>query len=114
MKKVLFFIIVIASFFIIRNLVVSIYNLWQKQDLIVAAQKELEEAKKKNREYKAQASKVNSPQFVEEQARNKLFMVKPEESVIVISKDLLSASRSASVKPKEVRANWQQWLELFF
>ncbi len=42
MKKIVFFVITISSLFIINNLVHSIYNLWQKQDLMVKAKTELE------------------------------------------------------------------------
>lgn len=46
-KKIVFFIILISSLFIINNLVHSIYTLWQKKHLVVDMQAEVEKEKQK-------------------------------------------------------------------
>lgn len=114
MKKILFISTIIASIFIINNLVRSIYTLWNKQDLLVKAEKNLEVKKKENEELKKQLVVVKSPDFVEKEARNKLFMVKPGESQIVIPEDLLKASESAKQRVQDLRPNWKKWWDLFF
>ncbi len=112
MKKILFFAVLIGSFLIINNLVRSIADLWHKQDLIEQAKIDVEKEKKDNQKIKEQLSKAQSEQFVEEQARNKLFLVKPDEKFALIPQNLLNtASPSASMPPLP---NWQQWLKLFF
>ncbi len=113
MRRAIFLTIIVVSLFIIKNLVTSIYNLWQKQDLITQAQKEFEEAKKKNQELKTKLEIANSERFIEEQARNRLFLVKPNEQQIVIPPHLLKPS--VTPKPTESpKPNWQQWWDLFF
>lgn len=112
MKKAVFILIVIVLLLIINSLVRSIFELWGKQDLLINAQKELEAEKLKNQKLKAEFSYVKTDQFLEETAHNKLFLVKPGEQQVLISKDLLSKSKAQ--KQKENLPNWQKWLNLFF
>ena len=113
-KKILFLIIIIVSVLISNNLIHSIYTLWQKKDLMVQAQQDLEEEKQKNKELKKQLSLVTDDSFVEQEARDKLFLAKPGEGVVVIPTGVLSASTSVTLKPVETKPNWQRWWETFF
>ena len=97
-KKVAFFIIIIFSVIIINNLARSIYSLWQKNHLVTDARTEVEKEKRENDELKRKLAQVQTPEFVEEEARNKLFMAKPGEGVIVLSEKDREATLSA--KPK--------------
>lgn len=114
MKRIIFIIIFLVAIFIIKNLVSSIYTLWHKKDLITEAKRELTFEKKKNQELKDKLSIVQSPQFVEEQARNKLFLSKPNEQEIIIPKDLLKITDSKEEKPPKEEPNWKKWWKLFF
>lgn len=114
-KKIVFFGFIIFSFFVINDSLHSIYSLWQKHDLLDKAKRELSVEKKKNSDFKQQLSVVTAPNFVEEEARNKLFLVKPGEGIVVVAPDEdVVASSSTSVKTVEKRANWQQWRDVFF
>lgn len=113
MKRISFLLVIIVLFFIIIRLVSSIYTLWHKQDLLTNAQKQLLEEKKENITLKHQLSVVNSPQFLEQEARNKLLLVKKGESEVIIDPHLLSASESAAKKEAQ-KPFWQQWIDLFF
>jgi len=112
MKKILFLVAILASAFIINSLVRSIYDLWKKQDLITAAQVELEKEKRQNNDLKSKLSQARSSQFIEEEARNKLLLVKPGEEQVILPQDLL-ASSSAKKKP-DLRPNFRKWWDLFF
>ena len=114
MKKVAFLVILFISLFIIKNFITSIYSLWQKQDLIVQAKFDLETEEKKNQELKNKLSLAKLPQFTEEQARNRLFLVKPGENQIVLSQELWNATDSSRNKSLDNSPNWQKWLNLFF
>ena len=113
MKKILFIVAIVASVFIINSLVRSIYDLWGKQDLITKAQKELDKEKMENRDLRSKLSKAQSSQFVEEEARNKLLLVKPGEEQVIIPQDLIS-SQSSQRKNIDMRPNWRKWWDLFF
>lgn len=114
MKRIFYIIIFIVSLFIIKSLVTSIYTLWHKQDLIIQAKKDLEAEKKRNEELKNRLSLVQSERFIEEEARNKLFLSKPNEQEIIIPKNLLKITDSQDTKPPKEEPNWKKWLELFF
>lgn len=113
-KKIVFFVILIASLFIINTLVQSIYTLWQKKQLVVDAQIEAESEEQKNRDLRSKLNQIQRPQFIEEEARNKLFLVKPGEQVVVLSeKELAQATMSAKPKARDTRPNWKKWWDLF-
>lgn len=113
-KKVIFFTIIIASFFIINNLVQSIYTLWQKQHHLDTVRKELEREKAENQELKRKLSLAKDPNFIEEEARNKLFLTKPGEGVIVIPTEAIQISPAVKLPPPDTRANWEKWRDTFF
>jgi cell division protein FtsB len=112
MKKAAFILIVLILLFIINGLLHSIYDLWHKQDLLTSAQKQLSQEQLKNQKLKAELSFTNSPQFIEEQAHDKLFLVKPGEQEVLIAPDL--KSKSEPQKQIQNIPNWQKWLQLFF
>lgn len=114
LKKVAFFVIIIVSAIIINNLARSIYSLWQKNHLVTDAKLEVENKKRENDELKRKLSQVQKPEFLEEEARNKLFLAKPGEGVIVLSQKDLQATISAAPKPPDSRPNWKKWWDLFF
>lgn len=114
MKRIIFLASLIASLFVLNSLVRSTSSLWQKQEFLVKAQKELERKKAENEELKKRLSQVQSQEFIEKEARNKLFLVRPGESQVLIPEDLLKASESAKGKSKDQKPNWQKWWELFF
>lgn len=113
-KKIVFFGILIVSFFVINSLIHSIYSLWQKNDLIVKAKQNLEQEKKENTELKNKLADVKRPEFVEEEARNKLFLAKTGEGIIVIPTDYLGASHSSREEHVDTRPNWKKWWDTFF
>lgn len=109
-KKVAFVITIVACLIIINGLVRSIFDLWNKQDVVVKARQELNQEKQKNEELKVQLGYVKSNEFVEEEARNKLFLVKPGESDVIIPSNLV---KKKEVKPPSPPPVWQQWVNLF-
>ncbi len=111
MKKILFVVTVIILLLIINNLSRSIYDLWKKQDLLTKAQKELVKEQQLNQKLKAELSFAKTRQFIEEEARNKLFLLKPGEQQVLISEDQLNLGKQKSTKPEI--PNWQKWLNLF-
>ena len=111
MKKIIYIVIVIFLIVTINNLAHSIFDLWHKQDLLTSAQKQLDLEKIKNKKLKAELSYVQTQQFVEEEARNKLFMVKPGEQEVLIPPNLI---KEPGKKAVDTRPNWQRWYDLFF
>ena len=108
-KKVVFFTIIFVSLIIINGLIRSIIDLWSKQDVVVAARQELNQEKQKNQDLKVNLSYVESEEFVEEAARNNLFLVKPGESDVIIPKNLIKKKEERRPPPPP---SWKQWVNL--
>jgi cell division protein FtsB len=114
MKQIIFIVVLIISLFVINNLVHSIYSLWQKQDLLTSAQKDLEREKTLNKHLRDDLANVRQPGFIEKQARDRLLLVKPGEDIVLLDHELIAGSPSAAPKPTPHTPNWQQWWNLFF
>lgn len=112
MKRLLFFAVIIASIFIINNLARSIYTLWDKRDLLEKAKVDLEEKKKASQELEGKLEVVQSQEFIESQARNKLLLVKPGEQLVILPS--ISSTEEDNKAQKKEAPNWQQWWRLFF
>lgn len=111
MKKILFVTIVIICLLIINDLIHSIYDIWQKKDFVTSAQKELEHQKQENQRLKSALSYSQTQEFIEKEARDKLFMVKKGEQRVLISKE---EEEFAQTGQKENIPNWKKWWNLFF
>lgn len=112
MKKAVYIFIVIVLLLMINGLFHSIYDIWHKQDLLISAQKQLDREKLSNQKLKGELSFAQTPQFLDEQAHNKLFLVKPGEQEVLISPDL--KNKNQAQKQDQNVPNWQKWLQLFF
>jgi len=113
MKKAVYIVIVIVLLLMINGLLHSIYDIWHKQDLLTSAQKQLEMEKQENQKLKGELSYAQTQQFIDEQAHNKLFLVKPGEQEVLISPGLVKNQNQTSKQPQNI-PNWQQWFNLFF
>jgi cell division protein FtsB len=110
MKKIAYIFVVIGLCLVINSLIHSIYDLWHKQDLLTAVQKELVLEQEKGKKLKKDYEYAQTQNFIEEQARDKLFMVKGGEQQVLITQ---TSPRDKS-KAKNIFPNWQQWINLFF
>lgn len=110
MKKIFFFVAIVICILIINGLVRSIYDLWSKQDLVVTADNDLKREKRENEKLKQQLVLVQDENFIESEARNKLFMVKPGESGVIVPSELIQKKEKMEV---ENIPNWQKWVNLF-
>jgi cell division protein FtsB len=111
MRKLSFVVILLIGLLVINNLVRSIYGLWQKRALIEDAKRELSIEKQKYVALSEQMKEVGSPSFLEEEARNKLFLVKPGEEVVIVPRE--EKKEIYTTKKVKEKAIWEQWLSYF-
>lgn len=111
MKKILPLIIVILLILVIKNNVSSIIDLSNNNNDVSSLEKKLEKEKQKNKFLKERLTYVETSEFVENEAREKLGMLKEGEQFII-------APTPSPLNNGEInldnRPNWQKWLELFF
>ena len=112
MKKAIFIVGLLISLIIINNSIRSIYSLWQKRDLLTEAGRVLQKEKAKNASLKGKLQEVDKPEFVEKEARDKLFLVKPGEQIVLVPKEQKKEEKNPVARSQ--KPNWQQWWELFF
>ena len=113
MKKIIFFTVIVIATFSMVHSVQSMYSLWQKRDIIVSTQQEVKKEQEENTKLKKQLQVISQSSFVEEEARNKLFMTKPGEEAVIIPEGLATSSGTQK-QPQGQLSNWQQWWKLFF
>jgi cell division protein FtsB len=109
MKKIIFLSIVIILILIINNLIGSISDIWQKKDFVTQAQKELDFQKQENQRLKSALSYSQTQEFIEKEARDKLFMTKQGEQKVLIPQEPENPQDSQDNSP-----NWKKWWSLFF
>ena len=107
--KLRFYIITFVCLFIIINTVRSLGDLYKAQGRLVETKRELAEAQANQKKLLAQKNWVESDKFVEEQARNKLGMGRPGETVIILPESLQQSTGRAAVTEE---ANWKKWVAL--
>jgi cell division protein FtsB len=112
MKKVIFIIIVAILFLIVNNLVHSIYDIWQKKDVISQAQEELNLQKQENKRLKSALSYSQTQEFIEKEARDKLFMAKIGEQKVLLEDESSVSGQAQRVGDND--PNWKKWWNLFF
>ena len=78
------------------------------------AKEDIQKQETENKEFKKKLEMVKKPQFFEEEARNKLFLAKPGEGIIVLPEDVLNSSMSGKKESQDNRQNWQKWWDMFF
>lgn len=111
----IFVIVVAICLLIINNLSRSIIDLWQKQAFLSTAQSNLQKEEVKNQQLKQQLKRVSQKQFVEEQARDKLLLIKPGEEVVLIPTDMLPPDTNSDTNKKvKNKPHWEEWWSYFF
>jgi len=90
---------------------VSVQNNMQGKGIVTSYQTELERQKKEHKFLQERLSYVQSTQFVEEEARNKLGLVKPGEVLVIAPPE---AKRTLGITSYRTEVTWKQWVNLFF
>lgn len=108
----------LLGIFLIINLTRSLINLWQKTSLISQEEERLAKVKLENEELKQQLAQIQTPEYIEQQAREKLGLAREGEIVIILPPSPYSQSEKNQLPPKEnlkekeEKPIWQQWLNL--
>ncbi len=111
LKKILPFLIIILLLIVIRNNISSISSTLNNNNSETTLAKRLSEEKKKNQYLKEKLSYVKTEEFIEEEAQDKLGLLRKGEYFVI-------APTPAPLNSEEFviddRPNWQKWVELFF
>lgn len=114
-KKVTLGVIILVVSIIAYKLLVQITDAVRSGERLSTAAEAVYKLEARNKQLKKQLADVQSEDFIEEQARNKLSLGKKGETVVIIPEDTLKLVMVASASAQEVRLlNWLGWLRVFF
>jgi len=113
-RRVIQWIIIVIGVGLIFNLSRDISRLAKASGQIKLAQDELAQAKSRNTKLLQQKKYYNSAEFIEEEARNKLNMARPGETIVILPKNLKKLVNGDQKKAPPPLPNWQKWWQLFF
>lgn len=109
--------VVIFGLFLLFNFSYSIYTLWKRGDVVLEREHYLKTLEKEQDELKTELSYTMRPEFIEEEARNKLNLVRPGETLVVVSEreasfggEMLIVDQKAE---DDTRRIMNEWIQLF-
>lgn len=107
-------VIILISLVAGYNLISQIIQATKSGERLSAAADAVYKLEIKNKELKSKLADIQSPQFIEEEVRNKLGFGKAGETMVIIPeekiKQVLGTSESAAIR----LPNWLGWLKVFF
>lgn len=109
--RLIMFLISMVGLLFIVNISRSIYDLWLRHDIVAEREEVKNSLKKENEELQKELARVQSPEYIEDMARDKLNLQKEGEVVVVLPEI------SASPEPQTeitINPNWKKWWKLFF
>lgn len=113
-KKVIIILFIIATISIVR----SIYGLLGKDNAVREAEKNVEELRQEQAQLIELQKTVNSPEFIEKEARNRLGLVKEGEVVVILPpadvlRSIAPPEQGMENYPEEDPV-WRRWSKMFF
>lgn len=103
--------IIVIGLYLIVSFSRDIWGLLNKNKEIDKEQQKLEKLKDDNLVLKQRLEYVQSEEFVEKEARDKLGMVREGEAVVLMPEN---TSQALETQVQEETPNWKKWWQLFF
>ncbi|MDO8269428.1 MAG: septum formation initiator family protein [Candidatus Levybacteria bacterium] len=110
-KTVILLIIIVVLLLVIKNIVASIISLRQNSQIVTSLKQQEILEKEKKRFLQQQFYYVTTPQFIENEAREKLGMVKPGEHIVLAPPP---SEPQKQPDTTDYSPNWKKWWRLFF
>lgn len=112
LKKLVFGLFSLILLSLIVNFSRQTVRLWRSADVLKEKKDELAVLEKKNEELKDELKRIESPEFIEEAAREKLGLGKEGEVVVILPSGDLAAQENYRMDKEP--PNWKKWWRLFF
>ena len=112
-NKLIQIIIFIVGLGLIANLSNNIFRMFRVTDELRSTEQKVRELGEQKENLTGKMEFYQSEEFIEQEARNKLNMVKEGEVVIVLPSNLKEILKEKEIRMQVSSPNWRQWLELF-
>ncbi len=114
LKKLILGLIIIIVLIIAYNLVRQIVESVKSGDRLSESAEVVYKLEIKNKALKEKLAQIKSPEFLEEEIRNRLGFAKPGETVVIIPEEKLKLILGASSSAQIRYPNWLGWWKVFF
>ena len=116
MKKKLILIIIggLISLILVYNIINQIISTLKSGDRLSLETEKLNQLEVQNKELKQKLSEVQTLEFLEKEARDKLGYVKEDETLVIIPDEKIDEILNPKKPEEEKLPNWQGWLKIFF
>jgi cell division protein FtsB len=114
LKKLILGLIIIIVLIIAYNLIRQIMEAVKSGERLSESAEAVYKLEIKNKELKEKLTQIKSPEFLEEEIRNRLGFAKPGETIVVIPQEKLKLILGASASAEIRLPNWLGWLKVFF
>lgn len=115
--QVVWIILIVIGVGVLGQLAYSSYSLWRKQDIVHEREGYLKTLEQDQITLKNNLTESLQAGYIEQEARNKLGLAKPGETVVIMPEGSGGANLSQeSFQPQNETGlpNWKKWLRLFF
>ena len=102
--------LVVMGIFAVR-LSTNVWRLWRAGDRIKQAESEVRSQELENQELQKRLAEVQSPEFIEREAKEKLGLVKPGEEIVILPEIKLEPSFAKASEGRQ--SNWRKWWKLY-
>lgn len=89
----------------------NVWRLWKAGERIRDAEKQVKQEEQENQELRKRLTEVQSPEFIEKEAREKLGLGKEGETIVVLPKAELEPSFARASERRQ--PNWRKWWMLY-
>lgn len=116
-KQVVWISLIVCGVGVLGQLAYSSYSLWKKQDIANVREVYLKTLEQDQVTYKNDLSKSLKAGYIEQEARNKLGLAKPGETVVIMPEATRSGNQtepSKEIQSEPIMPNWKKWWKLFF
>ncbi|MEA3355150.1 MAG: hypothetical protein U9Q63_01550 [Patescibacteria group bacterium] len=115
-KRLLAYLFLGLSLIISIKLIKDIIKLWNSDDRLLMAGKELEISKQELENLKLKLNETETDEWWEKQVRNTLKMAREGEEVVIVPEGLIASSSTLRIETEEKvkeKPSYQKWWKLF-
>ena len=110
-NKAINWILLILSFVLIVNITRTFRDLSRQENIIKEAEDRLQEVEAEKEKLQKNLAKVESQEYIEQEARNKLNLGKEGEVVLILPS--ISLAVTPTLIPVDNSPSWQKWVNIF-
>ena len=110
-SRLVYWVLLLLTIFLFINVVRSFKLITMRGMDVRDIQNKLQEEKERQENLKRQLAQVESNQYIEREARNKLNLGKEGEIILLLPS--ISPIYEPTPTPLDYSANWQKWIGLF-